>query len=271
MPDLTITGHSQDVYCSVCGVASTVTGIDEHHVVHRSMGGTDGVTLLLCRRCHNALHPEKVGGPGYTLSLTNDNLYLLDDHGKVLVERPRSTPEGWDEGVFVAGLQNAPQALRQAAIRFRFLSDDGLIAAGEAMASVSHVAWELRGRLFLTALRRTPWGNRDKVLLDVAKQFGIERAQARREAQLIGWLDEHPEVSSRLDELPPVEALRHIVAAESPVEAAELWGDRKAEDASYSIRQFAAEVKGVERTYCEHNACPVCGAGLPHYSKAGTA
>ena len=262
-----ITGHSQDVMCSLCGVKSTVTGIDEHHVVHRSMGGTDGVTIMLCRRCHDALHPEKLGGePRYKLSVTDDRVYLLDND-KIVVDRPRTIPEGFDEGVFVASLQNAPQALRQAAVRFRFLSDDGLVAAGEAMAQVSDVAWELRARLFQTALKRTPWGDKDRVLMDVAKQFGLERAQARREAQLIGWVDAHPEVSSVLDNLPPVEVLRHIQAAQDPEAAAELYVDRKAADPGYTRQQFAAEVNGVERTWCQHNACPECGAGLPHYRK----
>ena len=234
-----ITGHSQDVTCALCGVKSTVTGIDEHHVVHRSMGGTDGVTIMLCRRCHNATHPEKVGGPAYSLALTDNVLYLMLD-GRIVVERWLTAPEGWDEGTFVATLQNAPHHLRELAPRFRFLSDDGLVAAGEAMAQVSDVAWELRARLFQTALKRTPWGDKDRVLMDVAKQFGLERAQARREAQLIGWVDAHPEVSSVLDNLPPVEVLRHIQAAQDPEAAAELYVDRKAADPGYTRQQFAA-------------------------------
>lgn len=253
---------NQAEYCAICGRSSTqVPEFNDHHVLARSLGGQE--TIRICIDCHNRIHAQEWR---YKLSVTDDRVYLLDND-KIVVDRPRTIPDGFDEGIFVASLQNAPQALRQAAVRFRFLSDDGLVAAGEAMAQVSDVAWELRARLFQTALKRTPWGDKDRVLMDVAKQFGLERAQARREAQLIGWVDAHPEVSSVLDNLPPVEVLRHIQAAQDPEAAAELYVDRKAADPGYTRQQFAAEVKGVERTWCTHNACPECGAGLPHYRK----
>lgn len=262
-----ITGHSQDVECAICGVKSTVTGIDEHHVIHRSMGGTDGVTLMLCRGCHTKMHSEKNGGDRYTLSVTQDRVYLLDGD-KIIVDRPRRLPADFTEGKFIDELENAPAALRERATKFRFLSDDGLKAAGAALARISDVSWELRARLFQQALLRSPWGSKRAILLDVAKEFGIERAQAYREAQLIGWVEERPDVSSVLDDLPPTEVLLKIKDAPDPVAAAELWVDRKAADPTYTRKQFAAEVAGVEREWCDHRECPTCGAGLPHYRKA---
>lgn len=253
---------NQAEWCAICGRSSTqVPEFNDHHVLARSLGGTE--TIRICVACHNAIHAAE---DRFKLSVTWDRVYLLD-HGKVIVDRPRHMPEGWSEGEFIQSLQNAPDALKQAAVRFRFLSDDGLVAAGAAMARVSTVAWELRAKLFQQALLRSPWGSKRAILLDVAKEFGIERAQAYREAQLIGWVEERPDVSSVLDDLPPTEVLLKIKDAPDPVAAAELWVDRKAADPTYTRKQFAAEVAGGERAWCDHRECPTCGATLPHYRK----
>ena len=251
---------NQAEWCAICGRSSTqVPEFNDHHVLARSLGGQE--TIRICIDCHNRYHAQE---DRFKLSVTWDRVYLLE-HGKVIVDRPRTLPEGFVEGEFIEALQHTPDVLKQTAARFQFLSDDGLIAAGAAMSRVNDVAWELRAKLFQQALLRSPWGSKDRVLLDVAKEFGLERAQARREAQLIGWVEDRPDVSSVLDDLPPTEVLLRIKDAPDPVQAAELWVERKAEDPSYTRSQFAAEVTGTVREWCEHRECPTCGAGLPHY------
>lgn len=275
-----ITGHSQALFCAMCGAASTVKAGDFHHIIHRSAGGGDGPAVYLCRDDHNRLHAEKVGGP--TLRAVHipgeggtGTFVVVDHEGHTIVERPafqvmtdagplEPEPEGWDAGVFVAQLQNAPHQLQQLSGRFRLLRDDELVAAGEALAGLSSVAWELRARLFRLALSRAPWGRKDALLMDVARQFGLERRQAREEAAILGWLDDHPEVEAIVrnphDSLPSKEVLKVFMAAEDPAAAAELY------DNDMTARQLSDAVKGVVREWCEHNEC-VCGAHIPHYRK----
>jgi hypothetical protein len=49
-------------YCRVCGPVSDGTGLDRHHVVYRSLGGTNKRENLvnLCRSCHDAVHAKRV-------------------------------------------------------------------------------------------------------------------------------------------------------------------------------------------------------------------
>jgi len=253
---------NQAEVCAICGRSSTmVPEFNDHHVLARSLGGTE--TIRICVDCHNRIHAQE---DRFKLSVTKDRVYLLE-WDKVIVDRPRHVPEGWSEGEFIQSLQNAPDALKQMAAKFRFLSDDGIIAAGAAFARLHDVEWTLRAKLFQQALLRSPWGSKRAILIDVAREFGLERAQAYREAQLIGWVEENPGVSSVLDDLPPTEVLLKIKDAPDPVAAAELWVDRKAADPTYTRKQFAAEVAGVKREWCDHRECPACKATLPHYRK----
>jgi 5-methylcytosine-specific restriction endonuclease McrA len=45
--------------CRICGTNQGLA--DVHHIIKRSQGGGDDADNLmtLCRRCHNAKHPEK--------------------------------------------------------------------------------------------------------------------------------------------------------------------------------------------------------------------
>lgn len=271
----TITGHSQALLCALCGTASTVRGGDYHHIVHRSMGGLHDPAVYLCRTCHDALHAEKHGGATWRgLYIPGEGgtgtFKAVDRDGHTIVERPawhvmtedgplEQPPPHWDAGAFLQALDSAPDALMLLSGSFRLLHDDELVAAGEALGKVSHVAWQLRARLFRLALLRSPWGQKGALLIDLARRFGLGHAAAYREAALIAWVDEHPIVYSVDDLLPPVAALTVISRADDPVAAAALWEERAAEGDT-NVRRFKAEVAGDTEEWC---ACPTCGTRVP--------
>ena len=246
----------QDLPCAICG---TLGDPDTHHVVHRSMGGADGPTLSLCRRCHDNAHPEKQGS-GWTLSLSDDVLYVLDGD-TILVERPLTFPEGWDEGLFIAQLSQAPRQLQDLSAGFRFLSDEGIRAAAEALGELVQVGWVLRARLFRTALLRTPYGGKADKLREIARLFGLERSQAYKEARAIELAEKY-EVVHDMDKLTP-DAILLAETSGDPEAAMTLLLDRRVANPAYSMSQFKEELKrdnldslNPTPAWC---VCPTCG------------
>ena len=230
------------------------------------MGGTDGPTLNLCRRCHQMSHKEKQG-TGWTLSMTDNVLYVLDGD-TILVERPLTVPEGWDEGLFIAQLQAAPQQLKDLSAGFRFLSDEGIRSAAETLGELSQVSWALRARLFRTALLRTPYGGKNEKLREIARLFGLERSQAYKEAKAIELAERH-EVVHDLDNL-SADAILLAETAGDPVAALSLLVDRRVENPAYSMVDFREDLKrgttAMQAPPARH-ACPDCGQ--PHIIKEG--
>jgi len=54
----------QDTWCcEACGrIFHINNGLDIHHIILKSQGGTDDITncICLCRRCHDMAHAEKL-------------------------------------------------------------------------------------------------------------------------------------------------------------------------------------------------------------------
>lgn len=277
---------NQDEWCPICGRTSTmIPEFNDHHMIPRSLGGT--VKIRICVECHNKTEGYR---PIRTIYVPRPDgetkgfgqFVVVDFEGHTIVSRPafhvmtdhgplEAPPEGWDVPTFLATLQNTPQHLEALAGRFTLLRDDELVSAGEALGRLSHVAWHLRAKLFHLALKRTPWGRKDKLLLDVARQFGLELREARQEAAIVGWLDEHPAIMQKMheldDELPPREALRVIMKAQDPEAATDLWQEAYAGQGG--VQAFRAEVEtGAPAVYCMVRVCPDCGGNLlPHIKK----
>lgn len=57
-------------YCPICG---TPGHLDEHHVVFRSQGGTDGQKIYICRTCHGRRHNEEI-----LIEIENGQLKVAD-------------------------------------------------------------------------------------------------------------------------------------------------------------------------------------------------
>lgn len=271
--------------CPICGHFFTyMPEFNDHHLLARSLGGT--VTIRICIECHNktegfqpvsTIYVPRPDGETHGMG----TFFVIDHEGKTIVERPafqvmtssgplEPPPAGWDAPTFIATLQNTPTHLSELSGRFRLLRNDELVSAGEALGRLSHVAWRLRAMLFHLALQRTPWGNREKLLLDIARQFGLELREARTEAKIIGWLEDHPAISAKIaeldEELPPREAMKVIMAAADPESAVELWQTEYAGQRGTATFKSVVET-GQEPDWCGVHDCPHCGAPLQQHRR----
>ena len=242
--------------CSLCGVyQSVIPGHEEHHFIPRSIGGTE--TITLCVRCHNATE----GSTPWRVGVTDDYVFALDHRGTILVKR-WFPPQDFDEGLVVAELQQSPRRLSQLSQYFRYLGDEALAAAAEALYSLGETAWHCRARLFQVAALRTPYGDKNAKLTDLARQFDISHAQARREIQALTAVEE---VVQNLDSLPSPDVILEAVKSGDLQAALDLYQDRKTAG-SYTLAQFRAELKGGPTDGMsappEYHKCPECGQ--PH-------
>ena len=257
---------TQDRWCQLCSHAAA----EEHHLQHRSMGGTDHAhnLVLLCRPCHDHCHPEKNGGVGWEIALTPDARYVLED-GKVISVRWTPPPD-FDEGRFVADLDAATPDLERRAAWFRWLSDDGLVAAGEALYRLHYTGWVVRARLFETAVLRTPYGSKSAKLKELAKLFSIGGSQAWSEVAALEVLDAHAELFQHVGQVPSPDLLVLAGKQPDPVQALELLVDRRSANPHYSRITYAAEIKAGRTS---HDAPPqrttcVCNCGHVHWRDA---
>ena len=249
---------SQDRWCELCSHAAA----EEHHVQHRSMGGTDHAHNLvwLCRPCHDHCHPEKNGGVGWDIALTPDARYVLEG-GKVISVR-WFPPADFDEGAFVANLDAAAPDLERRASWFRWLSDDGLVAAGEALYKLHYTGWVVRARLFETAVLRTPYGTKSQKLRELAKLFSIGGHQAWKEIEALEVLDAHQEVVTHASQVPSPDMLVLAGRQPDPAAAIELLVDRRAANPHYSRITYAQELKAGKTSDDAPpvmHECPDCG------------
>ena len=134
-------------FCQLC--TNPTQGTDLHHIAYRSAGGSDDASNLIeiCRRCHDNIHRGD-----WQIATTPDGTYVLQNYKAISVRyRP---PAGFDQGAFVKSLDAAPGILEAQAAWFRYLDDDGLVAAGQALYKLHYTGWVVRARLFETEIGR---------------------------------------------------------------------------------------------------------------------
>lgn len=259
--------ENQTWFCEICGRPAS----EAHHIQHKSMGGGDEAHNLtdLCRPCHNRLHPEKNGGVGWTVSRGVDGLRVYE--GKTLVvARWTPTPEvNWDQGVFLERLESTPDDLEARSSLFRFLDDEGMVAAGNALYRLHYAGWVARARLFRFAVLRTPYGTKTQRLRELANRFSIGGSQAWKEIEAVAIYEEHEELLQPAGQLPSPDMLVLAGRQPDPVKAIELLVDRRAANPHYSRITYAAELLSgatsddTPPAYCEC-VCPKCGALARH-------
>lgn len=252
----------QSRQCELCGVyQSVLPGHEEHHMVARSLGGQD--TLTLCVACHNKTEGDKPIKVGRTY----DYVFALDHTGKLIFQRWTNPPEGFDAGLLIATLQNSPHELARSSLYFRWLPPDAIPAAAEALYNLTEVAWHCRAKLMHIVTMQTPWGEREAVLADMARQFDMPMRTAYRDIEAFKKVEEAG-LSAKLAELPPayviVEAAKH---PEGLAAGLDLYQTRRLEG-PYPVEQLRRDVRAghdaeTETEWC-HGACTDCGATLNH-------
>lgn len=263
-------------FCAICGVGTQ--GTDLHHVTYRSAGGSDDPSNLIeiDRRCHEAIHRGD-----WHIAVTPEATYVLDTAGTVLSTR-WNQPDGFDQGAFVASLDAGSDDLSARSAWFRFLDDDGLIAAGQALYRLHYTGWLVRARLFETALHRTPYGTKSKKLRELASLFNVGGHQAYREAAALEVYEANREVVTHASQVPSPDMLLMALGQapkgeqgkrkpEHPAvgEALELLVDRRAVNPAYTREDYRADLAAgrdsmdAPPAYCEC-VCPNCGALAKH-------
>src|SRR6476646_7670174 len=106
-----MTSGTNAARCALCGV---VRGLDRHHITPRRMGGSrnpdildDSNLLVLCRRCHSAIHEGR-----WRLEHVSDGLRVLDAHTGEQVMRRYTNPSINIPGLFEL-LNLSADSLRQ--------------------------------------------------------------------------------------------------------------------------------------------------------------
>ena len=254
----------QDRTCAVCGIKqSAMPGHEEHHLVARSLGGTE--TITLCVRCHNRTE----GADPWQVRRSPDATRVYQ--GDTLLVERYHPPQGWDQGEFVRRLEAAPDELEMAAAKFRFLDDDGLIAAGQALYRLHYTGWVVRARLFQTAVLRTPYGDKTRKLKELAAQFSIGGRQAWTEIDALGVLDAHPVVRLAA-QVPSPDLLVMAARAPDTEKALELLVDRRAANPGYTRETYRAELAAGKQSLDPEPAWCVCNAcGHRHREKGDNA
>ena len=252
---------NQDATCGLCGAKqSYMPGHEGHHWIPRSLGGTE--TILLCVRCHNATE----GSQPWRIAVTPDGVYTMDHTGTIIATRYTPPPD-FDEGAFVANLDAAAPDLERRASWFRWLSDDGLVAAGEALYRLHYTGWVVRARLFETAVSRSPYGTKSQKLKELAKLFSIGGSQAWNEVAALEVLDAHAEVVQHAGQVLSPDLLVLAGRQPDPEKALELLVDRRAANPHYSRITYAQELKAGKTSDDAPPAMHECECGHRHIDR----
>jgi len=253
---------NQAEVCMICGASSTyVPEFNDAHTIKRSAGGTE--TVRLCLKCHNDQHAY-----GWKMGHTPDYFFVLDRDDNLLVKR-WFPPADFDEGLVVAEIEQGSERLTQLSRYFKFMSDEGIHAIAEALTTLGLREWHAEAKLLQEAKMRTPYGDKRKLVAQLALQwFGMGASTAYRRVQALEIVEQYPELSRSLESLPAPEVIVEAAKAPDPVEALNLYRDRRA-SGRYSLSQFKAELKqenpDAMKPPPEWHLCPECSQ--PHVRK----
>lgn len=258
--------------CSICGIASSVmaTEMTTHHIQFRSHGGSSKPEnlILLCNKCHATCNAEKEGQPAWKIAVTEDYLFVLDNLERVIVKR-WFPPPGFDEGLFLQQLEQAPRDLREASIRFRYLSDEALAEVARVLSDITSVTWYCLAQLFREAVMRTPYGDKRGKLEAVAATFDLKRSTAYKYIEALEVIEANEEVHD-MDFLPSPDALILIKKASDPGAALTLYVERSVANPNYNTAAFREELgRGVISSLVTppryHTVwCEECQRNVPH-------
>ena len=239
----------QDRLCEICGRPAS----DQHHVLHRSQGGSDHDHNLqwICRECHT--HAHRQGNKTWEITRDAQGLRVVCE-GEIIVER-YNPPPAFDEGLLVAEITTAPYYLKERSEWFKYLSDEGLLAVAEGLVELDRTQWLVRARLGATMRLRTPYGKTTELLTDVASRTGISYGQLRKEMAALREMEAHPELVISNDNWTP-DAVLLAVTSDDPEKAMSLYAPE------YSTRTYQKTLAehGLAKAPAELCTCQECGA-----------
>jgi hypothetical protein len=243
--------------CEICG---DTRRIDQHHILHRKMGGsTDPLihdhanVITLCRRCHTTLHE----GP-WLLERLPDGIRVVDKYTSEQVMRRRWNAD-LDLPALFHVLSLVDRSLTCLVQAVPFFSDEQLVEAFASAQTVGKRGWLIQAAILYEAQQRSIHG--DATLAAIARRFEISLRQAQKYALVwkvffkdarSGENGEEGSVSATPAENVNIDAIVlddpswYLVAASETPEP-ERWlayaQDRKLEDARYTVAAFRRDIR----------------------------
>ena len=137
------------------------------------------------------------------------------------------------------------------------------------MYNLHETNWTVRAGLFRVAIRRAPYGEKNKKLEAVARQFDIEKHQAWKEIQALGILEQHEDVVTPASLVPSPDVVLLAEKSGDAEAALTLYVDRKMTNPRYSRNEYREDLKqGADSMspppdWCRE-PCAACGAVHVH-------
>lgn len=230
--------------CEICGATR---GLDRHHVVPRSMGGSknpvvqDEANLMtLCRQCHRNLHEGR-----WRLVRSQEGIRVLDSRSGEEIMRRLYKP-GLDIPSLFHLLNLAEDSLSRLLEAMPYISDDQLVEAFAYACSFGKRSWLVQAAILYEAQQRSTYGER--TLEAIARRFEIGIRQAQKYALVwkVFFTRQSEGESVNIDAIVLDEPSWYVVAATETKEA-EKWlayaQDRKMEDPRYSVVAFRRDIR----------------------------
>lgn len=252
----------QDRFCAICGTyESVMPNPEEHHLVPRSLGGMG--TELICVRCHN----NTEGSTAWKVGHTDDYLFVLDNKGKMIVQRWHP-PARFDEGEVISILERFPPVLQQMAFMFKYCSDEGLVKIAASVGEIMKHNWYAVGTILGVMRLRMPYGDRAARFTAMAQQFDLERSQGYRLAAIAQSYDEHYELFRLSEKLPPPEVVQVVAKHPEPEAAFNLWLDQPESITAWKAQLRTGQFDSVKAEWC--NCATACGYVRAHPKQKAT-
>jgi HNH endonuclease len=252
---------ANETRCAICGGARD---LDIHHVTPRRMGGShhpdvldESNQVVLCRRCHTAIHEGR-----WRLERSSDRLRVRNAHSGEQIMRRFANP-GIDVPDLFELLNLSADSLQHLENAVKFLDDEALVEAFAYARNFGKHAWLVQAAILHEAQARSIYG--EETLIAVARRFEISLRQAEKYAAVweTFFASEDGETKNvNVDVIALQEPSWYIVAA-SETNDPHAWlayaQDRKLGDPRYSVSALRRDIRAARLQGSIHDAREAIG------------
>ena len=251
----------QDIPCAVCSRSAN----EEHHVLHKSMGGSDDAhnLLALCRGCHRNMHGQD--GRVWVIEENSPERLCVTESNHIVMERWHPG-ESFSQARFIHQFRALPRYTRIAGNYFRYLDEDAMMEIAEVIGQADAENWQAMAKLLTVAKRRMPYGERSEKFAELVRVFGIRKSKGYKLVAALSFVEDRPELFHGMESaLPSPDAVLLVASNGDPEKAAELLTERVSQNPRYSPAQFREDLR-VERPEEPeyHEVRCECGAVFTH-------
>lgn len=215
-------------------------GLEEHHIQHRSQLGTDDPEnlVLICRECHQRHHDLGL----LVIERVAEGVRFTDrETGETAIHRCIPQEADGPSGITDAAalilnffdLTSFSQAIKGE-------PDEVLSVLYDQVREIRKRAWQAQAAIIAELQERANYG--DEATKGIAERLGISVRTAQYRGKIYREILGHPETADVGDILLEESWYREAVDTEEPRRWIQHAADRKAEDPTYSVRKFRADI-----------------------------